>query len=202
MVSCILLSAGSSTRFGSPKALAKVNGKTVIEFVLDSLIRSQVAEVIVVLGDGADEIKLHLLNHKKVKVVYNKDYLLGQISSFQVGLRAISPQSHGIMLLPVDVPFVRSATLNILIAEFLKKKPLILLPSFGGKKGHPPLLSSRLKSDLLKLDTTQGLNTFEHQHESEIVLVNVEDEGILRTFNTPKEFEKIKADFVLKFLKV
>ena len=198
MVSCLLLSAGLSTRFGAPKALARINGKTVIEHVQNSLIHSKTDEIVIVLGDRASDIEPHILNHRKIKVVYNKDYISGQTSSFQAGLRAISPESRGIMLLPIDVPSIKSTTLDFLIEEFIKKEPLILIPSYHGKKGHPPFFSSKLKGELLEMDIATGLNTFERQHEPGVTLVSVEDDGILRTFNTQAEFEKIKTSLRLE----
>src|SRR5438093_2568565 len=94
MTSCILLSAGLSTRFGSAKALAKLGDQTVIECLLKTLVESDLAEIIVVLGAHADKIKPHILNHTKVKVVYNKDYILGQTSSVKAGVEALDPKSR------------------------------------------------------------------------------------------------------------
>ena len=74
MVSCLLLAAGSSQRFNSPKALAPINGKTVIEHLQNILLATPLDEVIIVLGAHQEAIKPFLLNHKRVKVVYNKDH--------------------------------------------------------------------------------------------------------------------------------
>ncbi len=133
MISCILLSAGSSRRFGSPKALAQFEGECLIERLQKTLIRSLVHETVIVLGDHSEDIKTHLLNHKKVKSVYSKEYKNGQTASFKTGLKALSDSTEGILLLPVDVPFVKSSTIDFLITEFIKKQPLILIPTFKGK---------------------------------------------------------------------
>ena len=69
MISCILLSAGYSSRFGSPKALAKLNGQTIIEQLQKILVASILDEIIVVLGAFAEDIKSYLLKHKKIKLV-------------------------------------------------------------------------------------------------------------------------------------
>ena len=193
MVSCLLLAAGFSRRFGSPKALALINGVTIIEQLQSILIRSQVGEIVVVLGDHADDIKSHILNHKKIKVVYNKDYNLGQTSSFKVGLEAISTVALGVMLLPVDVPTIKVDTIDFLVNQFLLKRPPILIPTYNNIKGHPPIFNAIIKKTLLGMDNAVGLNTFEQERESDIVLLPVEDAGILRSFNTPEELEKIKA---------
>src|SRR3990167_701833 len=109
MISCIVLSAGQNSRFGSPKALAKFKGRTVIEHLQIVLIASDLDEIIIVLGAFVNDIKPYLLKHKKIKVVYNKDYNLGQTSSFQTGLKVMDQQSQGVMLLPVDFPLVQTA---------------------------------------------------------------------------------------------
>jgi len=90
MIACILLSAGLSQRFGSPKALAQWNTGTVIEHLQNLLVKSQVDEIIVVCGAHADQIKPHILEHKQVRFVYNKDYNFGQTSSFKAGLKSVS----------------------------------------------------------------------------------------------------------------
>ena len=113
MISCILLSAGLSSRFGSPKALARINNISVIEHIQNTLDNSMVSEVIVVLGGHAKKIKSVVLKHKKVKYVYNKDYNLGQTSSFKIGLKHISTNSLAVMLLPIDYPLIQFKTINL-----------------------------------------------------------------------------------------
>lgn len=191
MISCIVLSAGYSSRFGSPKALAKLNNLTVIEQIQNVLIASNVDEVVVVLGAFAEDIKQSLLKHKKIKVVYNKDYNLGQTSSFKAGLNAVAKPSGGIMLLPVDFPLVKTTTINLLLDQFARQKPLMLIPTYQNKKGHPPVFSGTLIEELAALKDSEGLNTIAHKHANEVRLGPVEDEGILLSFNTPEEFAEV-----------
>ena len=193
MITCVLLSAGLSQRFGSPKALAKLHNETVIEHLQKMLVETQVGEIIVVLGAHADQIKPYLLDHKKVTFVYNKDYNFGQTSSFKTGVKNVSNDTRGIMLLPVDFPFVSSDTITTLIQYFLDNRPNILIPMFKDKKGHPPLFSSKFRDEFLALDNESGLNTVAHTHQSEITSFPVEDIGVISTFNTLDEFESIKG---------
>lgn len=195
MISCLLLCAGFSVRFKSPKALATINKETIIKRLQNLLIQSRIGEVIIVLGDHLDDLKLHLLKHKKLKVVYNKDYNLGQTSSFQAGVKEISSEACGLMLLPVDVPAIQLKTINDLVDHFLSIKPKILIPTYHNRKGHPPIFSVSYGDDFLKMDTSVGLNQFEHQHASDIELFPVEDPGIVWSFNTPEEFDKLKIYF-------
>jgi molybdenum cofactor cytidylyltransferase len=192
MISGIVLAAGLSQRFGSPKALAPLNTTTVIEHLQQSLIDSKLGEIIVVLGADADSIRSHVLKHNKVSHVYNKDYILGQTSSFQAGLQEISPDARGVMLLPVDFPLIKTETVDLLIEEFMAGTPPILIPVHNGHRGHPPVFNADLKGSLLAMDPKMGLNVFEHQHAPEVSLLPMADESILQTFNTPVEFKVLK----------
>ena len=192
MVTCVLLSAGVSQRFGSPKALAKLHGETVVEHLQKMLAETQVSEIIVVLGAHADQIKPYILNHKKVKFVYNKDYNFGQTSSFKAGLEGVSDNSRGVLLLPVDYPIICADTIDLLIRHFLDNHPPILIPTFEGHKGHPPLFSIDLRDEFLALDNESGLNTIARAHQDETAVLPVEDVGVISAFNTLEEFELIK----------
>ena len=197
MLSCIILSAGLSTRFTAPKALAKIQGGlTVIEHLQTMLLKTSLDEIIVVLGAGADKIKPLLFNHKKIKNVYHQDYLLGQTSSFKEGLKNIHPQSEGIMCFPVDYPVVQQATIVELMKYFFEKKPTILIPTFENKKGHPPIFSAQLKNEFFNLDNHLGLNTIVHQYELQTILLPVKDRGVIESFNTQEEFERIKIQYL------
>ncbi len=191
MISCILLSAGLSSRFGSSKALAFVDGQILINRTQNILIQSQIDEIIIVLGSQANDVKPYLLKHKKVKVVYNKNYNLGQTSSFKVGLKNVHPKSLGIMLLPIDFPVIKSETINLLAKEFLAKEPAILIPSYNSRKGHPPVFHSKFKKDFLALENDCGLNTIQHREKDEIMIIEVNDSGVIKTFNTLEELEQI-----------
>ena len=195
MISCILLSAGVSSRFGSPKALAKINTQTVIEYLLSNLIESNINDIAVVLGAQAEEIKTHVLDHKKVKVVYNKNYNLGQTSSFKVGLEAIKSRCSGIMLLPVDYPLIKRATFNVLIDHFMVKTPTILIPTYQQKKGHPPIFAAALRQSFLDMDYSVGVNSVEHEYVSDTLLLPIDDPGVIGSFNTPEEFNEILKNY-------
>ncbi|HBO96989.1 MAG TPA: hypothetical protein DE315_06005 [Candidatus Omnitrophica bacterium] len=194
MVSCLLLSAGFSSRFGSPKALARLDGRTLIEHLQELLLSTQLHEIIIVLGHGAEGIKPFLFKHKKIKVVYNKDYKFGQTSSFKCGLKEVAAQATGILLLPVDYPAVKAETLDTLITFFEEKKPVALIPSYRDKKGHPPILNVGLKSELLALEDPVGVNTVIHHHRDDVTVLPVDDAGVLKSFNTKEEFDQLKAE--------
>ena len=193
LISCIILSAGLSSRFGSPKALALFKDhQTVIQYLLEQLLKTKLNEIIVVLGAHAHDIKPFLLNHKKIKVVYNKDYNLGQTSSVKSGLKQISPNTKAFLVLPVDYPWVNPKTIDGLIRHFLNHKSLVLIPSYQDKKGHPPLFDIDLKDEFLNMENTLGINEIAKKYSNETMLADMDDAGVIKTFNTKEEFEQLK----------
>jgi len=192
MITSVILSAGRSQRFGSPKALAVIKGKTIIEHLQEKLLQTQSQGIIVVLGADADRIRPFLLNHKRIKVVYNKDYIFGQTSSFKAALDNLRDDSLGALLLPVDCPAVKIQTVDLLINTFINNKIDILIPSFENRKGHPPIFHTDLKTEITALDNSLGLNTLARKHAAKTEILPVSDSGVIKTFNTVKEFEEIE----------
>ena len=188
MITCILLSAGLSERFGSPKALAQLYGTTVIEHLQKKILQTACDEIIVVLGAHADQIQPFIFNHSRIRVVYNKDYNLGQTSSVKAGWREVN-SSTGVMFFPVDCPLIQTSTIDKVIRHFKKHDPDILVPSYQNKKGHPPIFHQRLRSKILDLPTGLGLNSLFADHPPQTI--EIDDPGIIESFNTPEEFETI-----------
>jgi molybdenum cofactor cytidylyltransferase len=189
MTTFILLSAGSSERFGSPKALARLYGTAVIEHIQKTLLQSSCDEIIIVLGDHADLIIPSIFNHKRIRVVHNKQYYFGQTSSVQEGWRQADNSSEAVLFLPVDCPLVQPSSIDKVIDHFKEHDPDILIPTYQNKKGHPPIFHQRLKSKALDLPANLGLNSLFAEHPPQTIEIN--DPGIVKSFNTPEEFERI-----------
>lgn len=189
MISCIILAAGESRRFGSPKALATVGALTVIHHIQKTLLDAGLEEILVVLGADAELIKLEVFNHTQVRVVHNKDYKLGQTSSFQAGVREASAPSRGFMLLPVDYPCIGRSTIEHLARHFVQNQMKVLVPLCEGRRGHPPVFHADLREDILALAADEGVNSLYDRHPPS--LLQVKDTGVLQTFNTPQELQQI-----------
>ena len=189
VITCILLSAGLSERFGSPKALARFGHTTVVGHIQNTLLKSSCDKIIVVLGAHAQRIQPSIFIHSRIRVVYNKDYNLGQLSSVQAGCREADGPSTGLMFLPVDCPLIQSSSIDIIIEHFKKFGPDILIPTYQNKKGHPPVFHQHLKSKILDLPMNLGLNSLFAEHPPQTIEIN--DPGIIKSFNTPEELAVI-----------
>ena len=191
MIRLILLAAGLSERFGSSKALAEIKGQPIIERLQKMILKTLVDETIIVLGARQELLAPHVFKHKKITSVYNKHYKFGQTSSIQTALKILPADTNGFFILPVDFPMIASSTIQALIGEFNKNPDRIIIPTFKDRRGHPPLFSAKLKDQILTLPHSLGLNTVIHQNTSELRTLEINDAGVLKTFNTPAEFQKI-----------
>lgn len=189
MISAIVLSAGLSKRFGSPKALTYINNTTSIEHIQVQLLNSSVDEIIIIIGHDAERIKKHVLQHPKIIIAYNKDYSLGQTSSVQCGIKQCHQHSDGIFIWPVDCPLIQTSTIELLIKAHHDNPTKILIPTYQGKKGHPPLFPSVYKSKLMQLTVDQGINVL--FSNDDVLLISTDDAGVLKTFNTPEEYKNV-----------
>ena len=194
MLTCILLTAGLSARFGSPKALANFKGRAIIEHLQEKILTTPIAELIIVTGANAAEILPHIFKHEKIKVVYNKDYYLGQTSSFKTGLLHVGAHCSGVMLWPVDYPAIKADSIITLSRHFLQKTPHILVPTYQDHKGHPPVFHINLREEFLAMDNSVGLNMLARKFSEEVTTLPLEDPAILKSFNTREEFEELKED--------
>ena len=52
----IILAGGSSTRFGRPKQLLKLQGKYLLDYVLNAALESELNQVVLVLGHDHQNI--------------------------------------------------------------------------------------------------------------------------------------------------
>ncbi|MRR13826.1 4-diphosphocytidyl-2C-methyl-D-erythritol kinase, partial [bacterium] len=86
-ISAVLLAAGASKRFGSPKMLVQVGGEPLIRRVARSFVEAGFAEVAVVLAPGGSHVAAALEGLGVVAVV-NPRPEDGMLSSAQVGLSA------------------------------------------------------------------------------------------------------------------
>ncbi|QAT16499.1 CTP:molybdopterin cytidylyltransferase [Candidatus Velamenicoccus archaeovorus] len=192
MVSCIVLAAGASSRFGSPKPLTRLHSRPLISFLSEQLLKTQLGEILVVLGADADAIRPCVCRDPRIKCIFNESFTRGQTSSFKKGLTAVSADTEGVLLLPADTPFVLPETIDTIVETFLKNPFPILVPTYKGRGGHPPVFSKTLFAEFAKLSDEAPLSTVQQIHASEILKLPVCDEGVALSFNTPLEFEKIR----------
>src|ERR1700741_3333556 len=90
--SAVVLAAGSSSRMGTPKQLLHLDGRSLLQHVLDNVRHSDVRDIVVVLGASAEAIQREIDLHD-VRVVLNENYQQGMGTSLKAGISALSPNT-------------------------------------------------------------------------------------------------------------
>lgn len=191
MLAAIILAAGKSTRMGEPKALVHFRQKSFLATVIDHFRHAGVVTIIPVLGHAAEEISREL-NLSSESYVINQHYELGQFSSFQTGVRNLPPEVTGAFLALVDQPQIDSKIIRTIKESFLAHPDKIVIPTYQGKRGHPPVIPKALFEEILTTPVSQSAANVIHRHTDEIFELEVGEEKILWNINTKEDLRRLK----------
>ena len=113
MIKAILLAAGQSKRIKSENKLTKLyKKKPLLNHSLKALHKSKVNKVIIVLGHQQNEVKKIIKKNKKNIFSFNKNFRKGMASSIKVGLKKVSKNDKGFIVVQSDMPFIKSSDIN------------------------------------------------------------------------------------------
>lgn len=183
----VIVAAGLSSRTeGTHKMLFEINGKTLIE-QCTSLFKKYCEKIIVVTGHNKEAIENLFLNDKKVKTIYNENYIKGMFTSVKKGIEQLN--CNDFFFTPGDYPNFSEKTLE----KMLKNKKDVLIPTFNKRKGHPVLINGKFKNDILKLDDSRSLRDF--INSVGFSLIEVDDNSILQDIDTKEDYEKVLRNY-------
>lgn len=169
----LVLAAGSASRFGSPKALAELDGRPLLQHVLDAAAGLGLAGVVLVLGHDADAIEA-AVDVRGAVIVRNPDPDQGLASSLRVGLAVVTEGDAGaqaearagveavtravtrsgtqvgtrsgaeaVLVLLGDQPLVRPAVIAALLRATVPAGCSIVVPAYAVGGGSNPALLLR-----------------------------------------------------------
>jgi len=187
----VVLAAGSSSRMGAPKQLLRLDDRPLLEHVLYNIRDSKVRDMIVVLGGSAEAVQREI-DLRDVRVVVNENYQQGMGTSLKAGISAVAPDADSALIILADQPFVRSATLDALIAEHRRSKAEIVIPTFRGFRGNPVLLDRSVFPELTRLGGDIGCRAIFGDHPQGIVKLPVDDIGILLDIDRWGDLEALR----------
>ena len=138
MIKAILLAAGQSKRMKSENKLIKLyKNKPLINYSLNVLTKSKANKIIIVLGHQHKEVKKIIKKNKKNIFIYNKNFRKGMASSIKVGLRKITRNDKGFIIVQSDMPFIKTVDINKIFNSIKLKKFLVYVLKFKNKIGNP-----------------------------------------------------------------
>jgi xanthine dehydrogenase accessory factor len=191
MISAIVLAAGGSSRMGEPKPLISLGKEPILVHVLRSVGSSHVGETVLVLGYAADRVR-PAVSLNGVRVVENPRFAEGMSGSLRAGVAALSPDSEAFFVVLGDEPFVRSSTLDTLIAARERTHARIVLPVYHGIRGNPVLIDRSLANEVDALTGDRGCRALRLRHPEESVEVPVDDPGVVIDLDTPEDVARAR----------
>ena len=126
-ISCLLLAAGPSKRFGGAKQLAELKGWTLARMAMDAQLGSELGEVVVVLGSRSNAVR-QALEDPRARFVVNPEYKKGLSSSMKVGLLALRSDAEGAVIALADQPLITPSLITrILKAHNRTRKEIVVV---------------------------------------------------------------------------
>jgi molybdenum cofactor cytidylyltransferase len=135
-VAAVILAAGEARRFGTPKQLAPLEGRPMLQHVVDLATDSGLSPILAVVPPWLQPEALS----GPVSLLHNLNPAAGLSRSLRLGVEALPPESEAVVILLGDQPRVSVSDLQSLLAA-RGVRPLVALRA-GGRLA-PPLLIER-----------------------------------------------------------
>lgn len=179
--------AGLSSRMGSPKALLRIEGVPFLSRAVRSLRAGGCAPIIVSVREAGDDIGILALAEAD-RVVVPEDPEEGPIAGLRAALPHAGQGEGGIVVLPVDHPLVSPETVRAIVAASTEAGASIVLPTHGGRPGHPVFFGPAVFPELMDPElTTEGARSVVRRDSGRVRAVEVEDPGIHADLDTPAD---------------
>jgi nicotine blue oxidoreductase len=135
MIAAVVLAAGASTRFGSPKQALLL--EPVLERVRSS---AAIGDVVVVLG--AHDVET------SARSVRCPDWHRGPGASLRCGLAALGEEADAAVVVLADGPTLDPRAIDRVVASWRESDGQRVAATYGGIRLHPVLLARSVWSDV------------------------------------------------------
>ncbi len=187
-IGCIVLAAGSGTRFGSDKRLAQLEGTTLLERTLGS-IAPLFSQRILVLRGGDEALGERHARDWQIVFATHADKGMGHSLAAAMDFTG---DWEGAVVALADMPFVQAATYQAVRAQLSAGN--LVVPYYRERRGNPVGIGKRFFPELARLQGDQGARFLLQQHAAAVTRLNVEDSGVLRDIDTPAALQTPELD--------
>ena len=188
----IVLAAGAGSRFGGAKLIAPLDGRPVLQYVLDALAGAGVRDVIVVTRPDLDPLDAAIAWRAERRVP-NPRPEDGLASSIQVGLGAVPVESGGALVLPGDQPRVRSVVIRRVVDAWKAGAGPIVAARYSRDGAPNPVLLDRTAWPLaFKLTGDRGMGPIIHARPGLVSWIDVAGDN--PDIDTPADLARLEEE--------
>ncbi len=174
----VILAAGASKRFGSPKQLALWRGRPLIRHAIEEALAVR-SNVIAVLGAHAPRVEQAIFN-LPCRRIYAEGWQRGPGASIKAAVAALPKMTTRALISLVDLPLVDRFTFR----RLFDSPGVLVASSYTDTVGVPAVFASELFGELLQLDDSQGAKVLLNRHFEH--LTRVENPEAEEDVDTPE----------------
>ncbi len=191
-IAAVILAAGGSARFGTPKQLLTHYGETLVQRAARIAIEAGLDPVIVVLGAYASSIEMFLSGFDRLTIVTNADWQTGQASSLRAGInQALEMDSDAALILLADQPLVDETSIKAIVDAFNRENAAVA-STYSGVLGAPALFPKRYFASLRELDGDHGAGAWLRANRDKVTTVRMDEAAL--DIDTPDDLKHLPRE--------
>ena len=188
----VVLGAGRSSRFGSPKQLLPFGDTTLLGQVVRNANASSLDRTVVVLGRASGELR-EAIDFGRARVVENTAYGTGCASSLLAGLDAAGDDCEALFLLLGDQPGVVPEFIDRALSDWRDERPWAAVCSYMGKPGHPFAFSREAFEDLRGLHGDKAVWKLIEAYPERVREIEI-DAALPPDVDAPEDYDRALAE--------
>lgn len=183
----LILAAGAARRYGSPKALAQLEGEHLLEIAV-SRARAVVDDhFTVILGAHATSI-MRAVALEARHITCHDSWTEGLAESLKHGLRAVPEDADAALVMLVDQPAITDQDLRNLREAWLSDIARPAAAQYAGDVGAPCILPRSLFGPAMQLTGDRGAKSLLHRVDG---LIRVPMESAAFDVDTPEDLGRL-----------
>jgi molybdenum cofactor cytidylyltransferase len=186
----IILAAGESRRFGTPKQLLEWKGQPFVRVVAQTALDAGLSPVVLVTGSSASQVE-QASGGLDLQIVRNDEWKDGQASSIKMGISSLPSNCGGAIFLLVDQPQLSTSIIHALKEKHAEGLHPVIAPMILDRRGNPVLFDRETFTDLLELEGDVGGRAIFHKHRVEYLPWH--DDSLLLDVDTPEQYQRLLA---------
>lgn len=190
-LSAVLLAAGESRRMGAINKLTlPIAGTPLLRRTAENLARSDLIELVVVVG-YEQEVARELLQGIPARIVYNKDFRDGQMTSVYQGLAALERPCAGVMICLSDQALLDVDDIRVIASGFATCPTSIMVPVYQGQRGNPIVLDYAHRDTILAGRKNLGCKRLIENNPELVTVLEMPNDHVLIDLDTPEAYATV-----------